>query len=228
MTMEACKNESPLPGIRTTEQDFGTRYFGSGADLVRAGLVRREQLPGPTGPRKKSAVYYDGQPASRGRTYPHDEKYMQITLVGPDKFSVWVWCSTAQRESVEAQREAMRTGVFADLEDRAHAAALLERVPGSREAYKAFEIGRADSFLDCLLTGLQRTDRHGYSFDGKALQQVEAAVYQLRAAVRGGGVVFDSRRHEVVVASLRERAGLPPEQPRLRLVGGTGVVSSGD
>lgn len=207
-----------IEALQADKEDFGTRYFGSGADLVMAGLVRREQLPGPTGPRKKSAVYYDGQPASRGRTYPHDEKYMRITLVGPDKFSVWVWCSKAQRESVETQRKAMRTGVFADLEDRAHAAALLERLPGSRDAYKAFEIGRADSLLDYLLTELQRTDRHGYSFDCRALQQVEAAVSQLRAAVRGGGVVFDSRRHQEVVASLRDRAGLPPERPRLRLV----------
>lgn len=210
--------EVPTDDLRVIEEDFGTRYLGSGQALVRAGLVRREQLPGPNGPRRRSAVYYGGEPASRGRTYPHDERYMRVELVGRDLFSVWVWCSKAKREAVEARLTARRIEAASCDEERARAAAWLSRIPASTESYKSDAAETVASFLNAALSIVQASDRHGYSFDEKALQQVLAAASRLRAAIQGGGVVFDARRHERVVADLRERAGLPPEMPRLRLV----------
>lgn len=211
-----------VESLRVEKLDFGTRFLGSGADLVRAGLVRHEQLPGPNGPRKHSAVYYGGVPASRGRAYPHDERYMKITLVGPDKFSVLVWCSREERESKHSQLRAEIAArcAAADARERArsHAADQLASLPASPEAYKERLVAIVDSFLDCAVSCVQTSDRHGFSFDERVLQQVKAAASQLRTAVRGGGVVFDARRHERAVAGLRERAGLPPERPRLRLV----------
>lgn len=210
--------EAATGGIQTKEGDFGTTYVGSGAALVQAGLVRRDQLPGPNGPRKRSAVFYDGVPASRGRSYPHDERYMKVKLVGRDRFSVWVWCSKAKREALEAHLTARRIEAASCDEERARAAFWLSRIPASPESYKSDAAETVAGFLNAAISVVQATDRHGYSFDERALQRVLAAASQLRAAIQGGGVVFDAVRHERAVADQRERAGLPPGQPRLRLV----------
>lgn len=214
-------------GIQIRKGDFGTNYVGSRAALVRAGLVRGEQLPGPNGPRKHSAVYYDGVPASRGKAYPHDERYMKITMVGPDKFSVWVWCSREDRESKDSQLRADIDARCAAADARERAADQLASMPDSRTAYKVKVAADFEHHLEYAITLLQPTGRHGYSLDESALQQVRAIASQLRAAVQGGGVVFDRARHEQVMADLRARAGLPPERPRLRLVKGAAGAGVG-
>lgn len=202
--------------VQVERDIYGTRYRGSGAALTRAGIVRPEQLPGEAGPRKRSAVYYDGRPSSRGRHYPRDERYMEIKLVGRDWFSVWVPCSKAQREQLDEEAALAQQNRV----EREHAMADLARLPCSREAYRASILSRVDSLLGCTLFMAAATDKHGYSFDFNTLQEVKAAAGQLRAALQGGGVVFDAARHARAVNELRERAGLPPEHPRLRLVVG--------
>lgn len=200
---------------------YGTRYLGCGTALAQAGIVRSEQLPGVAGPRKRSAVYYDGRPASRGRSYPRDERYMEIKLVGRDRFSVWVPCSKAQREQHE---EGVAQAVAQAQQNRVEqeqAMADLAHLPCSREAYRATVLSSVDSFLGCALFIATATDKHGYSFDFDTLQEVKTATARLRAALQGGGVVFDAARHARAVNELREQAGLPPEQPRLRLVVGS-------
>ena len=208
--------------LRVEEGEYGTRYLGCGADLERAGIVRPDQLPGETGPRKISAVYYDGQPVLRGRSYPRDERYMQVKLVGRDRFSVWVPASKSQRKlNAEAENQARQMEA-----ERQRSKDDLSLLPSSREAYRSASLRSVDGFLDAVLFFVEARDGHGYSFDFNTVQEVKAAAAQLRSALQGGCVTFNATRHARMVAGLRERAGLPPEQPRLRLVSGAAVAAN--
>lgn len=196
---------------------YGTRYFGCAASLVEAGIVRAEQLPGKDGPRKKSAVYYNGQPARRGCSYPRDESYMQITLIGRDRFSVWIPASYADR-----RRKAMVDEHLLAIAAHQEAAKKeLSSIPNSPHKYREDLLDLIDTFTQVTLFTMEPTTKHGFSFNASAKHQVRVAAQQLRSAIEGGMVLFDASHHDKVQACLRERAGLPPERPRLRLVKGT-------
>lgn len=211
-----------VESLRVEEGEYGTRYLGCGADLARAGIVRPDQLPGEAGPRKKSAVYYDGQPASRGCKFPRDERYMEVKLVGRDRFSVWVPASESQRKlNAEAENQAGQMEA-----ERQRAKDDLSLLPSSRDAYRTSSLRSVDSFLGAVLFFVEARDEHGYSFDFNTVQEVKAAAARLRSALHGGGVTFDATRHARTVSELRKRAGLPPEQPRLRLVSGVAVAAN--
>jgi hypothetical protein len=149
---------------------------------------------------------------------------MSITLLGPDRFSVWVGKS---REQTKSKRDELRADIDARIAAaaaRSRAATQLELLPTSREDYKAKLVVDFEHFLQVAVSLLHASDRNGYSLDERARQQVMAATAQLRAAVRGGGVVFDRARHDQVVADLRTQSGLPPERPRLRLISSAGLA----
>lgn len=211
-----------IESVQVETGAYGTRYLGCGTALTQAGIVRPEQLPGASGPRKTSAVYYDGLPVLRGRSYPRDERYVRVKLVGRDRFEVWVPCSKEQR-ALQDDANARALHLMAE-QDRARLE--LSRLPGTRDAYRAISLSTVDSFLGAALFCLEATDRHGYSFDFNTRQQVKAAAARLIATLQNGSVTFDGARNARAVAELRERAGLPPELPRLRVVAGTDVTEN--
>lgn len=204
--------------VKIEKSDFTTCYRGSGAALVQAGLVRSDQLPGPNGPRKRSAVYYDGEPASRGRAFPRDERYMKVTLLARDEFEVLVPHSRDECERVDLHLQADLAARCAAADARALAISQLASLPDSREAYKSKVVADLEHHLEYAVSLLQASHRHGYRFDERALQQVMAAASQLRAAVQGGRVVFDARRHDLALTELSDRAGLARGRPKLSLV----------
>lgn len=78
-------------------------YHGKADDLIAAGLVRPEQLPGTEGMPSKAATFYDGQLMARHQRAKHDEKYMNIVCTG-SRFTVYVGVTA----EVRTQRERMQ------------------------------------------------------------------------------------------------------------------------
>lgn len=207
-------------GLKINDSIYGVRYMGTSSDLVNAGLVQPEQLPGVGGPRKKSAVYYGGVAAVRGRRYPCDEHYLEITLVGSDRFSVWKPHSNEVRVSRE-QHEAQRLASERERMKVKEAAAFdLSKIPDSRESYRQSSLEFLNQLIRAALWNVQECDRHGYSVDFNTLQEMQAGAARMRNALSEGGIKFDAGRHERIVSKLSNAAGVPiKKKAHLRLVG---------
>lgn len=216
------------PGLKINDSIYGVRYLGCAADLISTGVVRPDQLPGTEGPRKKSAVYYGGVAVARGRKYPQDEHYMEIVLLRPDRFSVW---SPHSRE-VRMAREEVETLQAASEHERRKvkeaAAHELSKIPPSREAYRRSQLARLDGLLDLALFTVQESEKHGFSLEQNAVQEMRAAAGKMRSALSGGVINFDAPRHERVVSMLSAAAGVPiKNKARLHLVGSSNREGGG-
>jgi hypothetical protein len=92
---------------RSTTHDL---YFGKAPELVAAGLVRPEQLPGAEGMPTSAVTFYDGQLLAKYQRCKHDEKHLNIARYGSG-FQVYVGVTAevrAEREAIEKQKEELR------------------------------------------------------------------------------------------------------------------------
>lgn len=202
-------------GLKIQDSIYGVRYLGCASDLVDAGLVRYDQLPGVDGPRKKSAVYYAGVAADRGRKYPQDEHYLEIVLAGPNRFSVW---KPHPREVRAAREELEILQTATELERRKNrdiAAYALSQIPESREAFRRSMLVRLDGLIEMALFSVGESEVHGFSLEFNAVQEMRAAAKRMRFALSEGVIKFDALHHDRIVSDLSTEAGVPVKKKAL-------------
>lgn len=100
--MDSMAHSMDREKLREKNCDYrgNVAYSGKATELVAAGLVRPEQLPGAEGMPKSGATFYDGQLMTRWQRAKHDEKYLNIARYG-SRFRVYVGVS----EEVRAERK---------------------------------------------------------------------------------------------------------------------------
>lgn len=87
-------------GWRSLTHDL---YFGKATELIAAGLVRPEQLPGAEGMPPSAVTFYESKLMPRWQRAKHDEKHLNIVRYGSG-FRVYVGVSA----EVRAEREALK------------------------------------------------------------------------------------------------------------------------
>jgi hypothetical protein len=88
--------------LQVARHDWGDVYLGSADDLVAAGLVKLDQLPGQPGRPLKRVTYYRGQQVlrdlRRGPRLPQDEHRLDIIKVRCVEYYVHVYAAADERE----------------------------------------------------------------------------------------------------------------------------------
>ncbi len=97
------------PGVKRLERWWGLDvYLGRAEDLIAAGLITADQLPGRPGENKTMRTFYEGVPRKPGANGPRDERYLSIKRIG-DRLEVTKGVPKAvadERRAAERQREA--------------------------------------------------------------------------------------------------------------------------
>lgn len=99
------------PGVTIRRMDWGDLYEGSGPDLVKAGIVKDEHLPGAPGmPKTTAYVFPDGTVWNKDLgAKPDGEGAIRIFRESKSKYAVSVSVSTAESQSrLEAMKCARR------------------------------------------------------------------------------------------------------------------------
>lgn len=92
--------------MRTDCGCWADRYVGCAEDLIAAGLITADQLPGALGRNKTHCTYYDGVPVKKGASkHRRDERYFSIKRYGK-KFEVIKGIPKQVEEERHAAREA--------------------------------------------------------------------------------------------------------------------------
>lgn len=82
---------------------------GSAEELVNAGIVTADMLPGQPGNGKVMCTYMAGQRLGKGANVPRrDASYRQIVRKGKDRYEVFVGLSPAEVTQRKAQDDAVR------------------------------------------------------------------------------------------------------------------------
>lgn len=71
-----------LPNIECEASPNGDIYIGKPEDLIAAGVLTAEQIPGWPGMPSTSASFVDGVVQPRGQKPKHDERWMQVSRYG--------------------------------------------------------------------------------------------------------------------------------------------------
>jgi hypothetical protein len=120
------------PGVLVSHELGADCFTGTAQDLVAAGLVRMEQLPGQPGGPKYAATYYAGVRRQTKEFTPKDENYLHILRpASGSKIRVTVGLSDSERRRREAIRDAQ-----ADKERVDRASAAFDIAPGSQKDYR--------------------------------------------------------------------------------------------
>lgn len=77
-----------ISGLVCEEGCYADTWTGTAEQLLMAGVITRDTLPGEPGNNKFSATYFDGKLVKRGSSYPCNENYLRITRYGRFLFVV--------------------------------------------------------------------------------------------------------------------------------------------
>ena len=196
-------------------------YYGTMEDVVSAGLVRPEQLPGAKGMPSTSVTFYDGQIIPRNKRVKHDEKYVNIIRHGSG-FKVFFGVPdsvVAEREAAADLADELCAAQYAAREqdkmskqkvdfqialDKVRAQANLAAMPISAKGYQTDLIDFLDSwsriFRDRLLP---KNKTSGFSFDESTIADFDDLLIDMRELLSHAGVQFDGRWQQQVVSGCK-------------------------
>lgn len=147
--------EALPPTIAVEQWCRGNSYRGTAADLIAAGLVRSDQLPGAPGNGISRVTFYKGERIPRGVTRYRflDEHYMCVSKRGRGTFEVEVGVTEAVRKVREDAKRALETKERRELEWRN------EQERAAREAARLADPENLRSGVDVMLTILSHVIR---------------------------------------------------------------------
>ena len=95
--------------LTTKSYTWHDSVTGSAEELVNAGIVTADMLPGQPGNGKVMCTYMAGQRLGKGANVPRrDASYRQIVRKGKDRYEVFVGLSPAEVAQRTAQEDAVR------------------------------------------------------------------------------------------------------------------------
>lgn len=214
--------QSELQGIEEAPTDCYRIYSGTAEQLVNAGLVRHEQLPGQAGVGKTCATYSAGVLVRAGAQCRRDESYLTIRRCGASRFRIWIGRSDEERAAIEAAAEADR--LRCEHEDhqrraRNEAARELASIPRSPDDYRKQQQRCVGAMLGVALSSLGPSEFSGYSYSESVIREFKTVSARLLAILEHGELGFDAGRQQARIDSLSvDVPAAQPKRPDLRLV----------
>jgi hypothetical protein len=104
--LSAMSSAAESFGLEQHQSGWGDHYVGTAEQLVAAGLVSADQIPGALGKNKFTCTFIDGVPIKRGANYKRDERYLSVRRLGKLKFEVVKGVSNSTNEARNAARRA--------------------------------------------------------------------------------------------------------------------------
>lgn len=93
-----------IPILQAQSWYGGDEWVGTADELIAAGLVARDQLPGEPGNNKVCVTYYRGNLVGKGSNAPHDENYLNIKRYGKHRFIVRVGISIEEEQRRDTKK----------------------------------------------------------------------------------------------------------------------------
>lgn len=175
------------PGVRSIPWDdtdgvsWGDSYLGSAQDLIAAGLVTPDQLPGRPGSNKVSCTFYRGEPVRSGSNRPRDENYLNVVLRASARHGV---------------RYLVHRGVPKEVTKQRLDFARARREEGRREAdegslhetagqYRGFRVNFAQALRDCFVQPHRETE---WTFAEDVVDEIVELLDELIDLMRSGDI----------------------------------------
>jgi hypothetical protein len=190
--------------LRKTEYTWGDAFTGSPEDIVAAGLVKLEHLPGQPGMGKTSVTLYEGSPVRKGTSHPRDDRYRHILRLNAKKFRVKVGMSVSEserrREASEKQEQTARD----TREAKEQANRSLESMLTDSDQFQERSVLELQLYLR-LFRGhcMEPSEFHGFFFDDATIRRFNMLFESLIELIANGRIVFDEQRHQAIVAKLQ-------------------------
>jgi hypothetical protein len=212
--------------LKKMEDTSYDEYVGSGADLIAAGIVKPEQLPGQPGNGKICTTFYKGVRVMRRSRCPGDEGYLRITRANEksQRFTVRTGLSDEERDRRSAEQDRREDALLSAEQLRIateEAESDLANMPKSHQEY------RRRSAIS-LMTSLRRfrdsemgpSDYHGYRFHEETIEEFNVLADQLLSLLVDGRTEFDAGRHAKFVATVRADVAMA-DMPLQEFISGT-------
>lgn len=205
-------------------------YRGNAADLIAAGLVRPEQLPGTEGMPSTSATFYDGQLMARHQRCKCDVKHMNIVRSN-SRFTVYVGVTAevrTRREAIDKRddevREERRKAQRDEQQARAQVDQTIARtkrmaegtlilMPTSPDEYRQNLIRELDSSADILRKRMLPSEGNGldvltmgvngFSLDESAVTEFDDLVNEIRELLSNADVRFNAQRQKEIISNCK-------------------------
>jgi hypothetical protein len=181
---------TPFPGVKYAACFWGDRYVGTAEDLIAAGLVREDQLPGQSGTNKTRRTFFDGVPLRQGANRTRDERYLAISRSGK-KFEVL----KGLPEAVERERRAPMNAEMKARVERDQRIAEATLVPASASAYRDAQA----RWIIAILNSLKQPvvpDSGGFSFalDDEDRDELDDAFERVLDVFRAAAISVDRNK----------------------------------
>jgi hypothetical protein len=179
---------------------WADRYSGSADDLVEAGLVRRDQIPGVAGMNTSSCTFYDGKLLKRGQCAPKDEGYMQVRLSGK-KIDV----IKGVPKEVEEQRRAADHARMDCERERARQETAKRRealdAPTSPEAFRTRALAGIRVILDAVLNPIfPEVGGYRFALDDEDRAELNDALGQIEQVFESAAVSVNRAKRAELAA----------------------------
>lgn len=177
-------------------------YSGTAEDLIAAGVVRLDQVPGQPGRPKTAATYYAGEPIAK-RGAPCDEQYLHIYRRSARRFDVIVGLSENEkqrRRESKARAEELRRS----REVQARAEFELFCMPHTHEDYRSQAIKELRNAIKLFCTQqMGPREWNGFRYDEDAIGDFNVAAEDLVEILEQGTTLFCKERHAARIAAIK-------------------------
>ena len=185
--------------IRFEEETHGDVYTGRIDDLIAAGIVTREQIPGVPGAPKVAMTFYKGELVRKGAHRDRDEHYWSITRRGRLNAQVLIGISDAE---CERRRKVWRAQVEQHRSTQAAAEAARKELmclPRTHAVYREKLVTHAKILLSMLVDLLAPNEHNGFSYDEEATAEVVELRDEILSILKGGTTLFNAKRQAGIV-----------------------------